>query len=262
MRTLALLLALAAPRPEPLLVEVTLVGVRSIVVQAEMTADSALRLPGREVAQLLGVSPFGDQVTPRQIAETWAVRVDVDWRALRVVIDDQLERLPATRALRDRVRLSARSTTPSAPYLAAAGDDRGGLTLDAGYSWRGVAWVGGQFSTPARGLSWTASVSPPHVWIQYAQGDSLPAQVTGHVAVGPVWVGGTWSEVRSLRYDGLLRVGPLFIYGAPPERRYALTARLPWGISAQIGRDVTLTSVRVVMGAFPISPFGVQTLSH
>jgi len=259
---LALLLALVVPS-DTLLVDVQLVGVDHVVVEAILTQpDSVLLLPAADVHQLLGLPPPTSQWLTVAALKRSFPPLSVEWmpRALLVVIRDDLLALPASRQTRDALINQARGGSPfsqiaSGPFLALTTDGLGRTLVDGGYNWRGQISLTARHSS-TRGAAWTLSLAPvPSVFVSYSGGHSMRDAVSARIAKGPLWLQPVWSAAdHRLQTDGLLSVGWVKLFAS--TRKTFLLSIQGRGADLQLGRSAGVWASRVSIGPIPASPFG------
>jgi len=256
--------AVARGQADTLLVDVILATTsQHVVVEAVLTTpDSTLLLPARDVAALLGLdAPPTAWTTVAELRRRFPP-IEVAWypRELRVVVDDPLGVLPATRRLTEQRQRQARgapgpTVTRSGPFLAFAGDERQHHVTDVGYSWRGRVAVQGRYAS-ASGSAWAVSLAPtPTVFLAYSDGERRPATVSGRLAVGPLWLAPTWQERGPVGVDGLVALGRVRLFASTRDV-FVLTITGRGG-DLQLGRSAGRTSARVSWGPLPASPFSV-----
>jgi hypothetical protein len=260
-----LLSSVAAARGQTpnLLVDVALVGTaRHAVVEAILTADSTLLLPAAAVHALLGLpAPASTWTTPAAIARAFPT-VTVEWRPreLRLLVDDPLGVLPASRAIVDARQRHARGAAyvaRSGPFAAFAADDSGRSAIDAGYSWRGRIAVTGRHSS-TRGAAWAVSLAPaPSLFVSYVGGDRSPPMATARVAAGPAWAFATWTPGR-WSVDGLVTVGRVSLFASSRDAFAVTINAAPVGV--QVGRQGSRTTARLTYGPLMPSPFSVPVV--
>lgn len=230
------------------------------MVEAVLTADSALLLPARDVHALLGLDPPAAAWLPLAELTRRYPTVAFAWypRALVIVVEDPLGVLPATRALRDRLARQARGAAPlvvtrGGPFLSLAADDSGRSLVDAGYSFRGRAALQVRRSA-TRGTSWALSVAPgPHLFLSYGDGDRRQPAASGRLAVGPAWVSASWTPTSS-SVDGLVALARGVSLFASTRDVYVLTVQQPaWAL--QVARSGPVAAARLSWGPVPASPF-------
>jgi hypothetical protein len=246
-----------------LLVDVALVGTdRHAVVEAVLTADSTLLLPAADLHALLGLpAPATTWTTPAALRRAFPT-VGIEWRPreLRLLIDDPLGVLPASRAIADARQRQARGTAyvaRSGPFAAVVADDAGRSAWEAGYSFRGRAAVTGRHSS-TRGAAWAVSLAPiPAVFASYAAGDRSPPTATARVAAGPAWAFATWTPAR-WSVDGLVTVGRVSLFASSRDA-FEITVNAP-PVGLQIGRTGRRTTARLTYGPLMPSPFSVPAV--
>jgi hypothetical protein len=255
-------LAAAARGQQPnRIVDVQLVGVGTVTVEAVLTDDSTLLLPAAEVTQLLGLpAPTSPWLTVAQLQKMFPP-IQVTWqpRALTVLIRDDLLALPASRTTRDALMRTAQGAAPylvtrSGPFLAWTFDQLGRELYQAGYSWRGWVAVSGQRSR--LGTTYTVSVVPSPILFASYTGGSQP-QASARVALGPAWLSTTWNRGQALVTDALVQLGRVSAF-ASSRKTFVVTVRGP--IDAQIGRVNGVTTGRVSLGPIPPNPFSPPTV--
>lgn len=211
---------------------------------------------------LLGLpAPATTWTTPAALGRTYPT-VAVEWRPceLRLLIDDPLDVLPASRAISDARRRQARGATyvaRSGPFAAVVADDSGRSAIDAGYSWRGQIAITGRHSS-TRGAAWAVSLAPaPALFVSYADGDRSPPTASARVAAGPAWAFATWTPAR-WSVDGLVTVGRVSVFASSRDA-FALTVNAP-PVGLQIGRTGHRTTARLTYGPLMPSPFSVPAV--
>lgn len=224
-----------------------------------LTRDSTLLIPAAQLHAFLDLPPpTTTWTTPRDLMRAYP-SVTVTWvpRELRVLIDDPLTTLPASRRMRDQRERLARGSPPitvtrSGPYFAATVDELGGRLLEGGYSWRGRVALSARDSR--FGTTWTVSLAPvPAVYVAYSDGEAQLPSVSGRLALGPLWVAPTWRHGHT-DVDALLTIGAVSLF-ASSRQQFALTIRGP--IAVQVGRMGDVTTGRVSFGPVPPNPFSV-----
>src|SRR5207247_616849 len=156
-------------------------------------------------------------------------------RELRVVVQDNLAVLPATRRLTEQQQRQARGatafTTRSGPFLAFTFNQIGHELWEGGYSWKGRVAIQARRSNSSGQrpgtTTWGGSFAPhPAVYLSYAQGTQQAASITGRLAVGPVWVAPAWTPGHPVAVDGLVQVGVVSVF-ASTRHAFAITIRGP-----------------------------------
>lgn len=249
---------------EPTLVEIELVGVGAVIVEAR-TGTPAPQLPAAEVYAFLGLG-----TPPTQWVELGALRdavgpaVLVRWEPerQRILVDDPYATLRPTRAKRDRQRNQAVARGPTftpavGPFGSITADERGERMVEAGWSF-GRVTVRGATSTVS-GEAWSASVSPLRGWwLTYADSDQRGPVATARVALGPVYGSVDWREraAEPLTFSAAATWGSVAAFVAPGRDEYVLTLRgAPLlGLDFQVARSGDVWSTRIGFGPFGPSP--------
>ena len=256
--------AVARGQADTLLVDMILATTsQHVVVEAVLTTpDSTLLLPARDVAALLGLdAPPTAWTTVAELRRRFPP-IEVAWypRELRVVVDDPLGVLPATRRLTEQRQRQARGTSyvsRSGPFFSVVADDRGESLTDVGYAYRGRFAVTGRHSSTL-GAAWAVSLAPtPAVFVSYAGGDRSPPTASARVAYKGAWVFTTWTPA-AWSTDALIQVGRLSFFGSS-RNAFAVTINAaPVGV--QLGRTGQRTTARVTWGPLMPSPFSVPVV--
>jgi hypothetical protein len=256
--TLFLLMAVVVP-PDSLLVDVRLLGVGDVMVEATMTDDSGLVLAAPPVFALLGLG-----VPPTATVALDAIRrrypiVTFAWlpRELALIIEDPRGVLPATATARSAIERVARGafTALSGPFATLTGDDRGRSAAEAGYTWRGRVAVSAR--RPAVGpATWAATLAPSPALVAGVTGaDRRVTSATWRLALGPAWAFTTWAPGGRLAFDGLVAVPHAALFASTRDVYVLTILTAPLGV--QLGRSGSHITARVTYGPVGPSPFVV-----
>jgi hypothetical protein len=242
------------------LVQLTLVGVGDRTVEASLGPDSVLALPAADLHDLLGIT-WPSPLVPLPALKAAFPPVSFTWYPdkLLLYIDDPGQVLPASRAAHAAILRQSRGAASfaqqtSGPFLAFAGDSRNNTRVDAGYNYRGRAFLSATHSD-VKGTSWSLGAAPvPRVFVSTAGGQHQPLAVSGRVNTGPLWFAPTYSTTdHVLRADALIVAGPVAVFGST-RGVYVLTVRGRGG-DLQVGRSAGVTAARLSFGPIPPSQF-------
>jgi hypothetical protein len=256
--------------PDSLLVDVQLAyTAEHVLVDAVLFADSTLLLPAAPIYQLLGLGqPAAQWVTPQAIHAAYPT-VTVVWepRNLLVVVLDPLQVLPASKRVAAsqlaQTRYAFSLPVHSGPYASVAWDEHGrSALLETGYNWRGRVAVAarGDYGGAA---AWTASLAPSsHVYLTYSDGLRQRPTGTARVALGPLWLSGSYVSPRTpVDLSGLFHVGPLQLFASSQFGVVTLTPVTGMVVQASRIWQTKSSAFRISVGPAPLSPFTVPASS-
>jgi hypothetical protein len=100
--------------------------------------------------------------------------------------------------------------------------------------------------------------------LNYAGATGRPAQVSGRVAAGPVWLSTSWTPQRPLEVAALARAGPVQAFASRQFGTITITPPGQWAVQLATRWADRRTVGRIGFGPIPSSAFSfpVTSLSY